>query len=310
MNIITLGGVYVDIIGKQFPLPDFSRISKLNLELVGDGYRVEPGGSAVNFARTCRTLGASSICVGKTGNDVFADLLVKYLHEEGVVPHFLRDKNVQTNVSCNLSGDEHTLMIVLGNANQSLTCDEAEDQIKQVIKKDSILYLGGVLKMKKLYPRYESIIGAAKLKGAMVVLDHGRIHSGVIESDIEFIRKLVSHVDVYLPSKEEFLEVWKVASIEDGLKSLAEMYPQLITVVKDGISGSVSLIGGHTYKQPIIPVTVISTIGAGDSYNAGFLTSFSEHHDVPLAMKFATAAAAYRISRNDLPNRKDVSAML
>ncbi len=310
MNIITLGGVYVDIIGKKFPLPAFNTISKLNLELVGDEYRIEPGGSSVNFARLCRKLGASSVCVGKTGKDVFADLLIKYLHEEGVVPHFLRDQTVQTNVSCNLSGDEHTLMIVLGNAHQSLTGDEAEDQIEGVLKKDSILYLGGVFKMKKLYKRYESIIGKARIKGAMVVLDHGRINSSVTDTDIQFVQKLVSMVDIYLPSKEEFLEVWKADTIENGLQNLAELYPQLITIVKDGIHGSKTLIRGQFHNQSIIPAEVISTVGVGDAYNAGFLTSFGEEHDIPLAMKFATATATCRISRNDLPGRNDVEAML
>src|SRR5690606_730776 len=52
--------------------------------------------------------------------------------------------------------------------------------------------------------------------------------------------------------------------------------------------------GGH---QPAFPVEAIDTLAAGDVFHGAFAFGLSESWDIPVAVRFATAAAAIKCTR-------------
>jgi len=70
---------------------------------------------------------------------------------------------------------------------------------------------------------------------------------------------------------------------------------KIITVTR-GSLGSISFDGKSFYKQGIIKCDVKDTMGAGDSFIAGFLYSFMLKKNIPDAMKSGAEAAAVTIS--------------
>jgi sugar/nucleoside kinase (ribokinase family) len=60
-------------------------------------------------------------------------------------------------------------------------------------------------------------------------------------------------------------------------------------------------VDGALTAIPAVPVDVVFDIGAGDSFHAGFLAVWRPGGDPLAAARFATHAAALKISREPLP---------
>jgi sugar/nucleoside kinase (ribokinase family) len=79
--------------------------------------------------------------------------------------------------------------------------------------------------------------------------------------------------DVFLPNEREVLAITRCSSLEDALQILKELGP--LTVVKMGAEGV--LVAGHeghfTIPVEVVPHPV-DTVGAGDSFDGGFIASW------------------------------------
>lgn len=59
-----------------------------------------------------------------------------------------------------------------------------------------------------------------------------------------------------------------------------------------GSEGALFSNKGKLYRQRIVPIDVLDTMGAGDSFIAGFLTSYIENKDMEIALDYAANCAA------------------
>ena len=73
-------------------------------------------------------------------------------------------------------------------------------------------------------PAFVQLAQEAKNAGVQVVLDHQRVNSDVTNDEKEVVRQLAANADLYLPSADEFMELWGVTSIEEGLRLLWSIY--------------------------------------------------------------------------------------
>jgi ribokinase len=305
IELLAVGGAYVDVNCTQFPFSDQGLLPET--EVVGDAYEVVPGGSALNFARFCSSLGLKTAFVGKVGKDKMGALLIDLMEESGVRPEFVSDPETTTNISLNLvSPAGKSIMAVAGNAKHRLTSEEVETKIMSLLPETEYLMLGGVFKLKMLLPVLRHVVAATKDSGTKIVVDHGRLANGVTQEETEFMQELIAQADYYFPSRDEFQQLWLVSSIEEGLRKLAGK-SDTITVVKDSTNGALTMVNGGIVHVPIFPVQTINTIGAGDSFNAGFIVAQKEGMTIEDSMRFACATAALKVSRTHLPTRKAVN---
>lgn len=83
---------------------------------------------------------------------------------------------------------------------------------------------------------------------------------------------LLDGVDVFLPNENELLAITGSASIEGALSSVEAGRPQI--VVKMGRSGAATVVDGSVVRVPAPDVGgFVDAIGAGDGFNAGYLTA-------------------------------------
>lgn len=79
-------------------------------------------------------------------------------------------------------------------------------------------------------------------------------------------------VDVVFPNEKELLAIARSPSIEDAL--VATSGGRARTVVKTGSSGAAAIEDGSVVRVPAPDVgTVVDTIGAGDSFDAGYIAA-------------------------------------
>lgn len=304
-DVLSLGNMYLDIDLLNFPFIDALAVHK---ETVGDHYQLEPGGSALNFARMCAAQGLQTVFVGKRGQDTLGELLTGLLHQTGVTPHLITDTAVQTNLAIHyLRDDGASIMTSAGTANQSLEGDEVLAMVRPIIPAVKYLYLGGCYKLKKLLPIYSQLIELAHAYQVQVIVDHGRPNNTVTAQDKAAVKNLVAQADLYLPSKDEFLDLWEADTIEAGLEIVRQATPALV-VVKNSEAGAVTLVDHQVMRVPAFPVKAINTVGAGDSFNAGFIASWEETRDIHEAMRYGCAMAALKISTEALPSKVAVEA--
>lgn len=291
-SILSIGSVYIDINSIDFPCEGGLVPEK---EKVGDRYEVTLGGSALNFVKICESLELSPIIIGKIGKDEIGELIIKLINKTKIIPALIVSKEALTMLGLNFAGGNASLMATIGNASRLLTFAEIENKFNEFIGQTDFLNLAGCFKFKILLPDYHKLAQKAQNAGIKVVLDHGRVTNTVTEEEKDIIKKLAEYVDFYLPSRDEFMAVWGGDNIEETLKNLKSTIKATI-VIKDGENGVIGMNENGIIKLPAYPVKVINTVGAGDTFNAGFIKAQSLGLEFEECLRFAQAAAAIKIS--------------
>lgn len=309
-DIVSFGTVYLDMDFLSFP---FVEGIFAHRETVGDQYTLEVGGSAFNFAKICASLELEVLFVGKIGQDPIGGVLKQIANKGKVRTRFVESSNnsVQTNVAAHYVHEDGTsIMTSAGSANQNLLPEDVEAVVKKELTQTKYLYLGGGLKLLGLLPSYPHLIAEAKKHGVKVILDHGRVTNLVTEDHKRIIHSIISEVDIYLPSRDEFLDMWSFSSLEQGLQAMEKQLSGVI-VVKDSTNGSHSIQNGRIIMVSPVPVTSVNTIGAADSFNAGFIKAdVLGLETIEQKMQFASASAGIKISINTPPTPVEVQRFI
>ena len=278
-------------------------------ERVGRDYEIVPGGSAVNFARFAQRLGFHAILAGKVGADSFGQVATQMLRESGIALAVQQDESALTNLGINfVSSDGVSVMASVGSSSELLTESNLSAVVDEYSGRLSYIYLGGCFKVPQLLPYFEQLAKAVGGQGITVILDHGRIPNNTPRRVIESMRSLVGAVDVYLPSRNEFLTLWDANTLESAAQQAfsSGVRGGKIVAVKDGAAGTVGFTADTCVQVRAYPVEVRNTVGAGDSFNAGFIIARSLNFDLEDCLYFACATAAIKISTADLPTRESV----
>jgi sugar/nucleoside kinase (ribokinase family) len=107
----------------------------------------------------------------------------------------------------------------------------------------------------------------------------------------EGIEEILPHVDILLPNEREAKKIARADDLETALSQLAQKVPTV--VVKMGASGAVAVRDGQRFSAPAVPVTVVDPVGAGDSFDAGFLHQFLRGADVTTCLAYGNLCGAF-----------------
>ncbi|QQS20363.1 hypothetical protein IPL85_02865 [Candidatus Saccharibacteria bacterium] len=294
-DVIAFGGCYLDIISTGLPFEAAG--VPVEREMRGNSYLAQPGGSAINMLRTLQKLGGKGIFIGVKGDDVTGRLLEQQCTNENLTVKLFQADGRQTNFGLNMVGQESShVLFSLGSANQMLTSDMLLPALSEILTEKSFLYMGTLFKLDGLAPDFYKVLRLARLKGSKIVVDHGRISPGAPADRYSQVQTVVLAADYYLPSKAEFLEMWQVNTIEEGLRRLHSQAKDLTTVVKDGGNGAHYWADGKVWHVAARSVTYAQNItGAGDAFNAGFLWAVSAKKALVTSVEHAVAVAAEHV---------------
>ena len=104
--------------------------------------------------------------------------------------------------------------------------------------------------------------------------------------------------DEELPTVTETLLGRRLEPAE-AVRALSERYRQLkLLLITCGAEGAFcyDCADGQTYTCPASPATVVSTVGAGDSYGATFIVNYLKTGDVMHSMQLASRVSAFVVS--------------
>jgi len=106
---------------------------------------------------------------------------------------------------------------------------------------------------------------------------------------------VLRYVDVFLPNEREVLKITGEPKLEDATRRLAEIVP--LVVVKRGAEGAIAQCGTDRFSSRPMKVDAIDTIGAGDSFDAGFISQYIRDADVETCLAYGNLAGALSTTR-------------
>ena len=222
-----------------------------------------PGGNPVNVAVYLKSLGVEASYVGFVGKDEYGKILTDALSEKGVDISHVSVKEGSTAVTqVELVDGER----VFGDYDEGVMADFdlTEEDIKFLSGHD--LIVSGI--WGKIHGRLPEL----KSLGNMIAFDFAtKLDDPIKEEAIPYVDYAFFAGEV---ETEELLQ-FMVREKAKGPK---------IVIVTLGENGSIAY-DGKFHRFGIVPCEVKDSMGAGDSYIAGFLKAIMEGHPIPYAME-------------------------
>ena len=103
------------------------------------------------------------------------------------------------------------------------------------------------------------------------------------------------YVDVFLPNEREAMKITRASDVDSAVARLAEIVPTV--VVKRGQNGSMAQQGKERITSPAVKIDFVDPVGAGDSFDAGFLHQFVRGADLKTCLSSGNRAGAFSTTR-------------
>ncbi|MGO8718535.1 MAG: carbohydrate kinase family protein [Acidobacteriaceae bacterium] len=142
-------------------------------------------------------------------------------------------------------------------------------------------HLSSLFLQQALAPDLPALFRDLKHAGLTISLDTNDDPDNVWDG---VLHELLEYVDLLLPNAEEACRIARRDTVEEALGALSGQVPCI--AAKCGPAGALLQIGDNLSRIPPIQVTPVDTIGAGDSFDAGFLYGYVRGAD-PLECAFA-----------------------
>ena len=263
--------------------PEFGQKEKLI-----DGYALEMGGSACIFACQCAKLGLATTGVGSVGEDSFGAFMLNALKSSGVDISNIRnniDKTALT-LCLNKIGGDRGMLTYMGAMDtvQAAWVDE-------ILPHTRHLHICSYFLLKSLQASYPDLLKKAKELGVTVSLDTNWDPDEKWDGGI---RNVLPYVDIFLPNENELMLITGKDNIEDALHYAGELVSTI--AVKCGENGAYAYVKGEISKCEAMKITVADTVGAGDSFNGGFIYGFLNGLSTMECLKVATTCGSLNAS--------------
>ena len=286
-----IGDVGVDIV-----LGPIDHWPAVGTEALMDRSELRPGGSAANAALAASYLGAPCRLLSAVGNDGLGTWLTEQFR---ILDTSLSVCDSATSVSVGIihSFGERTFLTTRGHL-ESVAYEHVRPFLSRAKHRHSIALMSGVFLTPKLRRNYSRLLDEIAALGYQIALDTGWPSGNWSDELREQVFGWVEKCDHVLLNEIEVAHLGDSADFEVALTNVSpRLKPGASLVVKIGAKGATGFQAGTTVRVDAVPSTVFDTIGAGDSFNAGYLLARLEGSDLTDALAAGCRAAAAVITR-------------
>lgn len=262
-DVLVAGELNIDLILDK--LDQFPVIGK---EIMAAEMIYTLGSSSAIFASNLSTLGVSVNYCGCIGNDSFGDKIIKDLAAKNVnTSNIIRSKTSGTGITVAFNFNQNRAMVTYpGAMNELKQNDISDDMLMQA----QHLHVSSVFLQPALKPGLIDLFKRAKDFGLTTSLDPQWDPAEKWDCDW---KNLLPLVDVFLPNIEELKNITQKTNLNDAVAAIKDNAN--ILVVKNSTEGATVFYKDEITEQPaFINHDFADAIGAGDSFNAGFISRF------------------------------------
>jgi len=259
------------------------------------------GGAPLNFAAHFVKNGGDAYMLSSVGKDDLGKETIKAISKWGVHCDYITELSTKETGKCLVTLDEHRI------PSYNLLSDVAYDAIEKPNLKEEnfdVLYFGTLaLRSKYNLETLKTMISENDFKEIFVDMNIRPPHYS--KASIELA---LNHATLIKISDEELPIVLKEIGWDenedllDVSKKLSIAYPQLkVIIITKGDKGSFvyDVRTLKDYSCEAKKVVVASTVGAGDSFSAAFLSQFLQQKTIPVCLDLATKVSAFVVSKTE-----------
>jgi len=262
IDVLNFGDLCVDLLieGKD-PVPEFGQKEKLV-----EDYSLVMGGSGGIFACQTAKLNLRTAVAGMVGNDSFGEVILSAFRNAGVITEYvMTHPGLKTGITVHLKTADDRAMLTYAGTIDSLGREDIPEGLLESVRH---FHLSSYFLMKRIQPHYPEILRKLKAHGATISLDT----NWDPEEKWDCIGNILPLVDVFLPNEGEARAISGEPDIHRAIRKLREQVPVL--VLKRGGDGASVYTRDEEFHVPVLPVKVIDAVGAGDSFDGGFIYGF------------------------------------
>ena len=282
LDIAIVGEINLDLIlyGLPEPMPT-------ERELLATGFTITLGSSSAILAHNLAALGIRVGFITKVGDDSFGTLAMERLCERGVdltrVAH-----GAKSGVTLILPhGPQRHILTYPGTISEL----RFEDLDLDYLASARHFHMSSLFLQRELLPHVPELFRRMKSAGLTTSLD---TNDDPDDRWGEVLDEILPHVDILLPNEREAMKMSRAGDLETALSRLSQKVETV--VVKMGASGASAVREARRFTAPAVPVTVIDPIGAGDSFDAGFLHQFLRGADLTTCLAYGNLCGAFSVT--------------
>lgn len=290
VDVICIGAAIADL-----PLYPVDKYVFDNVSHPLDDISMTIGGDAINEATIITRLGHRVSLMSLIGDDIVGNYIEKFANDNGIITKDLKKKagiNTSINVGLVRVDGERTFIT---NRNGSLWKLDIDSINLDNIKDAKILSLASIFNNPLLNnDALVKIFKKAKENNMIICADmvKSRLNEG-----LEDIKEALSYVDYFFPNYEEASELTGKEELDDIADTFLN-YGVKNVIIKTGKKGCFIK---NSELRKVIPAFLkdssvkIDTIGAGDNFVSGFISSLLRDEDIENCGLFGNAVAAVSI---------------
>jgi sugar/nucleoside kinase (ribokinase family) len=253
-------------------------------ELLVQDAALTPGSSSVIFACGAARLGLKVAFVGICGDDVFGSFMLDAMQARGVdISHSIVNPTQKTGFTVILNRVTDRGMLTHLGAINALTADQISDAL---LTQARHLHIASYFLQTQLQPDLPHLFRRAHSLGLTTSLDTNW------DPDEKWagVHDLLPQVDVFLPNENEACALMKTEDVEAAARGLVAI--SKVVAVKLGGKGGLALKGDSLVRAPAIPVEIVDTVGAGDTFDSGFIYGYLQGWPLEKSLKLGIACGS------------------
>lgn len=244
------------------------------------------GSSTAIFAANIASLGANTAFVGMIGKDSFGDLVKSSLKSKGVDTSLLIETDkAATGATIVLNYNEDRAMVTYQGTMDMMSFADIN---KGVFSQTRHVHISSIFLQSGIKKDLIEILSYAKKCGVTTSLDTQ--WDPIEKWDFDYVH-ILPLVSIFIPNEKELLLLTASASLEEAIKKIR---PFINTcVIKRGSKGSLLIQEDAKNDMPaFLNTEVVDAIGAGDSFNAGFIYQYIQGKSLIDCQRFGNLTGA------------------
>lgn len=260
-------------------------------ELLADRMMLTLGSSSAIVAHNLAALGTRVGFQSRIGSDSLGEIALDRLQQGGVDVSMVRvaPGAITTGLTVILHHEEWRNILTYSGTIAETCWDDLD---LPYLTDSRHFHLSSYYLQRALLPRVGELFQYLKSKGLTISLDTNDDPDDRWEGNLQ---EVLRHVDVFLPNEREACKAAGTEDLEAAIHKLAGWTP--LVVVKLGRKGALAQRGSDRFVSPGREVKTADTVGAGDSFDAGFLNQYIQGADLEACLASGNLAGAFSTTR-------------
>jgi len=277
-RVVVVGSLNLDLVIALERMPDSGET------VFGERLDQHAGGKGLNQAVAAVRLGSTVSMIGALGDDSAGEFLRGIVTSEGIDDTGIASvAGTSGTAVIEVDASSANRIVVIPGANDAVTAEHVTATIAELTDVAVVLTQGEVP-----IAAIEAAMAAGRARGAATILNPAPVR--------DYPDSVYATVDVVIPNEHVAAHLTGLPT--DTAVDAIEAARALVArgagcaVITRGGRGAVWATRTSTGHAPAFEVTPIDTVAAGDAFCGGLTTALAEGLDLPVAIRWASAAGA------------------